>query len=97
MPDSAARITQWLDRANDGDQQALEQVIETVYRELHRLEKERLITVIRDRGARRYMLTEVGERVLARRRQEWDTIDRGLSDLFKCVDDKSDGDTGRPQ
>jgi|SRR5690242_6125493 len=68
-----------------------------VYRELHRLEKERLITVIRDRGARRYVLTEVGERVLARRRREWDTIDRGLSDLFKCVDDKSDGDSGRPQ
>ena len=67
-----------------------------VYRELHRLEKERLITVIRDRGARRYMLTEVGERVLARRRREWDTIDRGLSNLFKCVDDKPDGDSGLP-
>ena len=37
MSDSTPRITQWLDRANDGDQQALEQVIDSVYRELHRI------------------------------------------------------------
>jgi len=37
MPDSTPRITQWLDRANDGDPQALEQVIDAVYRELHQI------------------------------------------------------------
>ena len=31
------RITQWLDRANEGDQQAMDQVIDAVYRELHRI------------------------------------------------------------
>ena len=37
MPDSTPRITQWLDRAHEGDQQAQEQVIDAVYRELHRI------------------------------------------------------------
>jgi len=31
------RITQWLDRANEGDQEALEQVMDAVYRELHKI------------------------------------------------------------
>lgn len=37
MSDSAPRITQWLDRANEGDEQAQEQVIDAVYRELHKI------------------------------------------------------------
>src|ERR1700730_17165598 len=37
MSDSTPRITQWLDRANEGDEQAQEQVIDAVYRELHKI------------------------------------------------------------
>lgn len=37
MSDSTPRITQWLDRANEGDQHAKEQVIDAVYRELHKI------------------------------------------------------------
>ena len=37
MSDSSPRITQWLDRANEGDEQAQEQVIDAVYRELHKI------------------------------------------------------------
>jgi len=38
MPEeSTPHITQWLDRANEGDPHAQEQVIEAVYRELHKI------------------------------------------------------------
>ena len=57
-----------------------------VYRELHRLEKERLINVTREGGNRYYALTEVGERVLARRRREWEFISHGLSGLLEVTD-----------
>jgi DNA-binding transcriptional ArsR family regulator len=57
-----------------------------VYRELHRLEKERLIVVTREGGNRYYTLTEVGERVLARRRREWESISHGLSGLLEVTD-----------
>lgn len=36
MPESP-RITQWLERANEGDQEALEHVMDEVYRELHKI------------------------------------------------------------
>lgn len=36
MPESP-HITKWLDRANDGDQEALQEVMDAVYRELHRI------------------------------------------------------------
>jgi RNA polymerase sigma-70 factor (ECF subfamily) len=37
MSDSSPRITEYLDRANEGDRQALNQVMEIAYRELHRI------------------------------------------------------------
>jgi RNA polymerase sigma factor (TIGR02999 family) len=37
MSDSTPHITQWLDRAADGDSQALQNVMDAVYRELHRI------------------------------------------------------------
>ena len=36
MPESP-HITTWLDRANDGDQEAIQEVMDVVYRELHRI------------------------------------------------------------
>jgi DNA-binding PadR family transcriptional regulator len=60
-----------------------------VYRELHKLEKERLITVRRGIRERRYMLTNVGERTLATRRREWETFSHGLARLLEEADDGS--------
>ena len=37
MSDATPRITEYLDRANSGDQHALNQVMEMAYRELHRI------------------------------------------------------------
>lgn len=37
MSDSSPRITQWLDQAHEGDAHAQEQVIDAVYRELHKI------------------------------------------------------------
>jgi DNA-binding PadR family transcriptional regulator len=58
-----------------------------VYRELHMLEKERLITVRRDSRERRYTLTELGERVLTTRRREWETFSHGVARLLEEADD----------
>jgi DNA-binding PadR family transcriptional regulator len=58
-----------------------------VYRELHTLEKERLITVRRDSRQRRYTLTDLGERVLAARRREWETFSYGVDRLLEDADD----------
>lgn len=57
-----------------------------VYRELHRLEKERLITVRRDSRERRYTLTELGQRILASRRGEWEAFSHGVTRLFEEAD-----------
>lgn len=57
-----------------------------VYRELHRLEKERLIGVGRDGGFRRYTLTELGERVLATRRRELEAFSHGLARVLDAAD-----------
>lgn len=37
MSDSSPQITQWLERANEGDQEALHHVMDSVYRELHKI------------------------------------------------------------
>ncbi len=37
MPESSPHITQWLDRAHDGDEAARQEVIDAVYRELHKI------------------------------------------------------------
>lgn len=58
-----------------------------VYSELHRLEKERLIEVTREVGNRGYTLTEAGERVLAARRREWESLSHGLSGLLGSAGD----------
>jgi DNA-binding PadR family transcriptional regulator len=58
-----------------------------VYRELHMLEKERLITVRRGSRQRRYTLTDLGERVLAARRREWETFSHGVDRLLEEADD----------
>jgi DNA-binding PadR family transcriptional regulator len=59
-----------------------------VYRELHALEKERLIAVGRDGRERRYTLTDLGERVLAARRREWEAFSHGLARLLDEADDR---------
>ena len=58
-----------------------------VYRELHALQKERLISVRRDDRERRYTLTNLGERVLAMRRREWEVFSHGLARLLEEADD----------
>jgi PadR family transcriptional regulator, regulatory protein PadR len=58
-----------------------------VYRELHTLEKERLITVRRGSRQRRYTLTDLGKSVLAARRREWETFSHGVARLLEESDD----------
>jgi DNA-binding PadR family transcriptional regulator len=58
-----------------------------VYRELHTLEKERLIAVRRDSRERRYTLTDLGERILATRRREWEAFSHGVARLLAEADD----------
>jgi len=57
-----------------------------VYRELHTLEKERLITVRRGSRQRRYTLTDLGKSVLAARRREWETFSHGVARLLEESD-----------
>jgi|RhiMethySRZTD1v2_1073278.scaffolds.fasta_scaffold345884_2 DNA-binding PadR family transcriptional regulator len=63
-----------------------------VYRELHALEKERLIAVRRDDRERRYTLTDLGKRVLVTRQREWQAFSHGLARL---LDEAADGDRRR--
>jgi len=63
-----------------------------VYRELHALEKERLIAVRRDDRERRYTLTDLGKRVLVARQREWQAFSHGLARL---LDEADDGDRRR--
>jgi DNA-binding PadR family transcriptional regulator len=59
-----------------------------VYRELHTLEKERFIAVRGHGRERRYMLTDLGARVLATRRREWETFSHGMARLLAEADDR---------
>lgn len=59
----------------------------TVYRELRRLRTNRLIRLIDRGGVRRYLLTELGERVLATRRRQWEAFSGGFDAVFRGVDD----------
>ena len=58
-----------------------------VYRELHMLEKERLITVRRGSRERRYTVTDLGKGVLAARRREWEAFSHGVARLLEQADD----------
>lgn len=57
-----------------------------VYRELHMLERERLIRVSREDRERRYTITEIGERVLAMRRQQWEDFSYGFALILQAAD-----------
>lgn len=57
-----------------------------VYRELHMLERERLIDVSREERERRYTITEIGERVLAMRRQQWEDFSYGFVLILQTAD-----------
>jgi DNA-binding PadR family transcriptional regulator len=65
--------------------------VRTVYYELHRLTNNRLMEVGWTDGARRYVLTPLGERVLATRRREWEAFSRGFDKVLELADD---GDRG---
>lgn len=54
-----------------------------VIHQLHRLANNRLLQVTGDRGAgRRYLLTPLGERVLATRRRQWEAFSQGLTTVL---------------
>jgi DNA-binding PadR family transcriptional regulator len=57
-----------------------------VYRELHRLEKERLIEVCRETGKRRYTITPIGDRVLSMRRRQWNDFVYGFARMLEVAD-----------
>ena len=62
-----------------------------VYRELHILERERLIDVCRDGRSRQYMLTQAGERVLKLRQRQWEAYSHGFARLLEECDDDDPG------
>lgn len=66
-----------------------------VYRELHRLEKERLLEAGHEKGKRRYTITSIGDRVLSMRRRQWDDFAYGFARILEWADhgDCSSGDT----
>jgi DNA-binding PadR family transcriptional regulator len=59
----------------------------TVYHELHRLTDNRLMQVRWSGGARRYLLTPLGRRVLATRRREWEAFSHGFDRVLEAADD----------
>jgi DNA-binding PadR family transcriptional regulator len=61
--------------------------VNTVYRELHRLANNRLMRTTSSGSARRYLLTPLGERVLATRRREWETFSHGFDRVLETTDD----------
>jgi DNA-binding PadR family transcriptional regulator len=62
----------------------------TVIRQLHRLANNRLMRASGDRGARRYLLTPLGERVLATRLREWEAFSHGLDSVLDAAGDLDD-------
>jgi DNA-binding PadR family transcriptional regulator len=62
-----------------------------VYRELHILERERLIDVSRDGRSRQYILTQAGERVLKLRQRQWEAYSHGFARLLEECDDDDPG------
>lgn len=63
----------------------------TVYHELRRLKKERLIQVRWSGDARRYRLTDLGERVLATRRRQLEAYAHGFDGVLTAADDGGRG------
>jgi DNA-binding PadR family transcriptional regulator len=61
--------------------------VSTVYRELHRLANNRLMQPTWNGRARRYLLTPLGERVLATRRREWEAFSHGFDRVLEAADD----------
>lgn len=59
----------------------------TVHHELHRLRNNRLIRLTSTGGARRYQLTELGARVLATRRRQWEAYSGGFYAVLEAADD----------
>lgn len=58
----------------------------TVYREVQRLVNDRLIRVTRRGGARRYLLTALGERILGSRRRDWAAFSHGFDNVLAAAD-----------
>jgi DNA-binding PadR family transcriptional regulator len=58
-----------------------------VIHQLHRLTNNRLMQATEGAGARRYLLTPLGERVLAARRREWEAFSRGLDRMLGAAGD----------
>jgi DNA-binding PadR family transcriptional regulator len=61
--------------------------VSTVYRELHRLANNRVMQTTWNGSARRYLLTPLGERVLATRRREWEAFSHGFDRVLEAADD----------
>lgn len=60
-----------------------------VYHELHRLKNDRLIRITWSGGARRYLLTTLGERVLTTRRRRWEAFSHGFDKVLEAAADGS--------
>lgn len=59
----------------------------TVYHELHRLRNNRLLRLTSRGGVRRYLLTSLGERVLATRHRQWEAFSGGFDAVLQAADD----------
>ena len=58
----------------------------TVYHELRRLRINRLIRLTDRGGVRRFLLTDLGERVLATRRRQWEAFSAGFDAVLRGAD-----------
>ncbi|MDN5919262.1 MAG: PadR family transcriptional regulator [Pseudonocardia sp.] len=67
----------------------------SVYHELHRLRNERLIRDTGRGGSERFVLTSLGERVLATRVRGWKAFSRGLDRVLASGPTSQDESRGR--
>jgi DNA-binding PadR family transcriptional regulator len=80
---------EFIERVRKGSDGVFVLPLRTVYHELHRLTKDRLIEVMWHGGARRYRLTQLGERILATRRRQWVAFARGFHGMLEETDGES--------
>lgn len=82
-PATGRELTELVREGSDG---VFVLAVGTVYRELHRLEDDRLMQVTWNGGTRHYRLTPLGERVLASQRRECEAFSHGFGSMWKTVD-----------
>lgn len=77
--------TEFIDLVRECSDGAFVLTQSTVYHALHRLKNDRLISIAWDGGARRYLLTELGARILTSRLREWTAFSHGFERVVEAT------------